>query len=146
MTGTQLTPPAARPLAAVGPFVRHYLEMVVAMVVGMVALHPVASAAFAAVGRSALHERADVGAMVMATTMTVAMAAWMRLRGHRWRATAEMAAAMVVPFAVLLVPLWAGAISASTLMLAGHVLMLLAMAAAMLARPGEYAHAHSRHG
>jgi hypothetical protein len=42
----------------------------------------------------------------MATNMTIAMSAWMRYRGHRWAATAEMAAAMYLPFIVLLFPLW----------------------------------------
>ena len=50
----------------------------------------------------------------MATNMAVGMGAWMRFRGHSWRGIAEMSASMYVPFAVLLVPFWAGAIGAGT--------------------------------
>ena len=72
---------------------------------------------------------ADVGVLVMATNMAIGMGAWMRFRGHSWRGIAEMSAAMYVPFVVLLVPFWAGAIGEHTLMTWGHVLMLPAMAA-----------------
>ena len=115
--------------------VRHYLEMVVAMVVGMVVLGPVESLVW-----PGLDDRVDVHAVVMATNMAVAMAAWMRFRGHAWPAIVEMSAAMYVPFAVLLVPYWAGAVSGSFLFTAGHVLMLPAMALAMWWRLDEYAH------
>jgi flagellar biosynthetic protein FliP len=49
---------------------------------------------------------------------------------------------MYIPFAVLLVPFWAGLISGGTLMMAGHVLMFPAMAAVMLRRRGDYAGSH----
>jgi flagellar biosynthetic protein FliP len=115
--------------------VRHYLEMVVAMVVGMAVLGPVEALLWPGVD-----DRVDVHAVVMATNMAVAMAAWMRFRGHSWPAIAEMSAAMYVPFAVLLVPYWVGAISGGTLFTAGHVLMLPAMALAMWWRLDEYEH------
>jgi len=127
-------------------FVVHYLEMVVAMVVGMVALGPVEPFVLGVLGWSGALDRTDVAAMVMATNMTVAMAAWMRWRGHTRGPIAEMAAAMYLPFVLLLVPLEMGAISESTLMVAGHVLMLVAMALAMLLRLDEYTADHSAHG
>ena len=116
-------------------FVRHYLEMVAAMLAGMLVLGPLEGLVW-----PALTARADVGVMVMATNMAIGMGAWMRFRGHSWRAVAEMSAAMYVPFLVLLVPFWAGGISGHALMTWGHVLMLPAMAAVMLLRPDEYAH------
>jgi len=136
-----VTHPSAGPSA--GPsrtraFLRHYLEMVVAMVVGMVALEPLWGLLLPALGWEVLLERPDLHALVMATDMTVAMTAWMRHRGHRARPIAEMAAAMYLPFVVLFVPLWTGLITARGLLLAGHVLMLAAMALAMLLRPDEY--------
>jgi hypothetical protein len=115
--------------------VRHYLEMVVAMVVGMVVLGPVHEYLW-----PGLDDRADVAALVMATDMAIGMAAWMRFRGHSWPAITEMSAAMYLPFAVLLVPFWTGAVSGGVLMTAGHVLMLPAMALAMWWRLDEYAH------
>src|SRR4051794_18918480 len=90
--------------------VRHYLEMVVAMVVGMVVLGPVHEYLW-----PGLDDRADVAALVMATDMAIGMAAWMRFRGHSWPAITEMSAAMYVPFAVLLVPFWTGAVSGGVL-------------------------------
>jgi flagellar biosynthetic protein FliP len=116
-------------------FVRHYLEMVVAMLAGMLVLGPVEGLVW-----PALTARPDVGVMVMATNMSIGMAAWMRFRGHTWRGIAEMSASMYLPFAVLLVPFWAGAIGEGALMTWGHLLMLPAMALVMLLRPSEYAH------
>src|SRR3954462_3585239 len=120
---------------AIWHFVRHYLEMVVAMFVGMFALGGLEHLMW-----PALTARADVAAMVMATNMSVGMAAWMRFRGHSWRGIAEMSASMYLPFVVLLLPFWAGAIGEHTMMTWGHLLMLPAMALVMLLRPSEYAH------
>jgi hypothetical protein len=115
-------------------FARHYAEMVVAMIVGMVVLAPV--------WRPLAIEREDLEALVMAFDMTLGMAAWMWLRGHGARAVAEMSAAMVVPFLLLLGPLWAGLLSGHDLMMLGHVLMLASMLGVLLLRPDEYACAH----
>ena len=116
-------------------FVRHYVEMVLAMIVGMLVLGPVVDLVW-----PSLTARADVGVMVMATNMAIGMGAWMRFRGHSMRAIAEMSASMYLPFLVLLVPFWAGAIGGHAMMTWGHVLMLPAMAAVMLLRPAEYSH------
>jgi hypothetical protein len=125
---------------AVRRFGLHYLEMVVAMAVGMIVLAPVWSWAGGLFGWTAALDRADVSSMVMATNMTVAMGAWMKVRGHTWRPIVEMGAAMFLPFAVLLVPLWMGLIGEDALMTFGHLLMLAGMAVAMLLRPAEYIH------
>ncbi|GAA4896662.1 hypothetical protein [Actinomycetospora straminea] len=111
-------------------FAGHYLEMVVAMVVGMVALAPLWPAAWVA--------SEGVHALVMATDMTVAMVLWMAVRRHAWPRIAEMAAVMSLPFVALLVPYGLGVLSGSALMLAGHVVMLPLMLAAMLWRRHEY--------
>ena len=116
-------------------FVRHYLEMVVSMLVGMYAFGWLESLVF-----PGLHLRTDADVLVMATNMAIGMGAWMRFRGHSWRGIAEMSASMYLPFAALLVPYWTGAIGGSALMTWGHALMLPAMAAVMLLRPSEYAH------
>jgi hypothetical protein len=121
--------------SAIWHFVRHYLEMVVAMFVGMFALGGLEDLVWPAVTLPAA-----AGVMVMATNMSVGMAAWMRVRGHSWRGIAEMSASMYLPFVVLLVPYWAGVVGAGVLMAWGHVLMLPAMALVMLLRPAEYTH------
>ena len=127
-----------------GHVVRHYLEMVVAMLVGMIALGPLWFVAGNALGWSAVLQLPEPMVLVMATDMSVAMCAWMRYRGHGWPATLEMVAAMYLPFLVLFPPLWLGALSADGLLLWGHVLMLLAMVAAMLWRLPEYTGHHAR--
>ena len=116
-------------------FARHYLEMVVAMFAGMFLLGWLER--LAAPG---LELRTDVGVLVMATNMAIGMGAWMWLRRHSWRGIAEMSASMYVPFAVLLVPYWTGAIGEHALMTWGHLLMFPAMALVMVLRPSEYTH------
>jgi hypothetical protein len=142
------TPPAARPrtraaLRAVVTdrgFVRHYVEMVVAMVLGMAVLLPLWRLA----GLPDLSGSVELSSLLMATSMTVGMSAWMLVRGHSWPAIAEMAAAMYLPFLLLFVPFWAGVLDGHGVMLAGHVLMLPAMLLAMLRRPAEYVGHHHR--
>ena len=120
-------------------FTRHFAEMVVAMVVGMVALNPLWAFVLDAAGAAWLMHDPYTGALIMATDMTVAMSAWMTYRGHGRRPVTEMGAAMYLPFLVLFVPRALGLIDDGALMLWGHVLMLPAMVAAMLLRPSEYA-------
>jgi hypothetical protein len=124
------------------PFTVHYLQMVIAMVAGMVILGPLESLLLAAVGWETVLDNSTVRAVTMATNMTVAMAGWMRFRGHSRTAILDMAAAMYLPFVVLLVPLWLGVISDRAFVVAGHVLMLLGMLLAMLVRPDEYTGHH----
>jgi hypothetical protein len=129
-------------------FALHYLEMVIAMFIGMGVFAPVWHVVFDAFGSNAM-ERTDVMAMSMATNMVIGMSLWMWLRGHSAAPIAEMAVAMYLPFVVLLVPLWLGVISGAVLMIAGHVLMFGTMLLAMLRRRDEYRAPHrnrwSRH-
>lgn len=142
---TTTTPrPAARRGTAVYRFTVHYLQMVVAMVAGMVVLGPLESLVLEGAGWPSAMDGAGVTAMVMATNMTVAMAGWMRFRGHTTAPILEMSAAMYLPFLILLVPLWHGGITEHTFVLGGHVLMLLGMLLAMLLRRDEYT-AHHGH-
>src|SRR5215217_1533904 len=85
--------------------VRHFLEMVVAMLIGMVVLGLLQQLVW-----PSLNFHSAVGVLVMATDMAIGMGAWMRVRGHSWRGIAEMSASMYAPFAVLLVPFWIGVI------------------------------------
>ncbi|WP_447007733.1 hypothetical protein ACRAKI_15230 [Saccharothrix isguenensis] len=114
-------------------FTRHFLEMVVAMVAGMVVLEPVWSFAW-----PGLADVVTAHVLVMATNMSLGMALWMRIRRHGWAGIAEMSAAMYVPFLVLLPFHWTGLLSEMALMTAGHVLMVPAMLVAMLRRRHEY--------
>lgn len=128
----------ARRGTALRRFAVHYLEMVIAMVAGMAILGPVEVLMLESVGWSSALDRAGVNALVMATNMTVAMAGWMRFRGHTMKPIIVMSAAMYLPVLLLLVPLWRGAITEGTFDLGVHVLMLLGMLLAMLLRLEEY--------
>lgn len=79
-------------------FWRHFLEMFAAMWIGMVAGDPVFLAITGLSStRQASHLYPAQSVASMALSMTVPMVAWMLLRGHGWRNSAEMAAAMLVP-------------------------------------------------
>jgi hypothetical protein len=111
-------------------FIGHFVEMVVVMLLGMGVL----SAVLGMPHGSAI----EIQALYMAATMTVPMIGWMLLRGHSRQATAEMAAAMVLPMAALFPMHWASLISGDAVIDLQHVLMLPAMLGAMLGRRREY--------
>lgn len=119
-------------------FARHYLEMVVAMLLGMMILGPLEGALLDPLGWSSVRAIAELDALVMATNMTVPMVGWMVYRRHSWAASALMAAAMYVSFIVVFPLLWLDLLSAGGVLVGGHLLMLPAMAAAMLVRRDEY--------
>jgi hypothetical protein len=130
-------------------FARHYVEMLVAMVLGMVVLGTPATFALGAAGRSMSELHNDTPALMllaMAVTMTVPMVAWMRYRGHGWPASAEMSASMFIPAFATIALLWGGLVEdIGALMLIEHVAMLPAMLVAMLLRREEYSGASHDH-
>jgi len=124
-------------------FVRHFLEMVTAMVIGMAVLGGALRLILAMLGNSDfLADRSGLRAVVMTLNMTIGMGVWMRHRGHGWGAIVEMGAAMFVPLGMLIGPFWAGALSGDALVGWMHLLMLPAMAIAMQHRRAEYDHDH----
>jgi hypothetical protein len=58
-------------------FLRHYLEMVLAMLLGM-------GVVMGALGAADVELDVDPQQLVMATTKTLPKVAWMRYRGHGW--------------------------------------------------------------
>jgi NADPH:quinone reductase-like Zn-dependent oxidoreductase len=123
-------------------FIRHYVEMVAAMFLGMAVLGVPAGWRLDAVGSSWSELNTDAPALMllgMAVTMTVPMVGWMRYRGHGWRANAEMSASMLVPTAAAIGVVQAGLLGIDVLLVAEHVVMLFAMLGVMLLRPAEYA-------
>lgn len=120
-------------------FIRHYVEMVVAMFAGMLLLGAPGELLLRALGTSSGELETSAPAILllgMAFIMTVPMVAWMRYRGHGWRPNAEMAASMFIPTFAIIALGEAGLVEDfMTLMGLEHVLML----PAMLIRPQEYA-------
>ena len=127
-------------------FARHYLEMWIVMLLGMVVLWVPARMALGESGVSSAELHRDLPALMilgMAMTMTVPMIAWMRHRGHGWAASHEMAAAMMLPALGVVGLLAAGLVTdMGVLMTIEHVAMGVAMLGVMLARRAEYSHAH----
>jgi hypothetical protein len=137
---------ARRMTSSTRHFVRHYVEMVAAMFLGMVVLGVPAGWALGAVGSSWSELNTDAPSLMllgMAVTMTVPMVGWMRYRGHGWRANTEMPASMVLPTFAAIGVLEGGVIDdVGTVLVIEHVAMLLGMLVAMLLRPDEYTHHH----
>jgi hypothetical protein len=127
-------------MSAANPrFSLHYLEMVVVMVADMIVLGAPLGMVVHTTGTGPM-------LIKMGATMTVAMVAWMRFRGHAWRPCLEMAASMVLPTLGTLALLGAGIVEgAGALMLILHAVMLPAMLVVMLFRRDEYSGHHHQH-
>jgi hypothetical protein len=120
-------------------FIRHYVEMVIAMLAGMFLLGG-AAVLLLGLDTDALYEDAPAIALLgMAVTMTVPMVALMRHRGHGWTPAWEMTASMFVPTFLAIALLWAGVLeNGHAAMGIQHVIMFPAMAGVMLLRLDEY--------
>lgn len=114
-------------------FALHFTEMMLAMGVGMMLVHPLWGLVV-----PGLDGRPGLDTLLMGVDMAIGMGAWMRVRGHDWRMITEMSAAMVGPFVVVLVPYLAGALSADAYSAVGHTVMVVAMLAIMLVRRHHY--------
>ena len=130
-----------RYLGAGWSFTRHLLEMVLAMIAGMVVL----GVAAGLLGEPpAYADSALIEYTLMGVSMSAPMVAWMRYRGHSWADGLEMTAAMLVPMFALVLPVELGVteFSEHSLMVLSHVAMIGGMAALMLYRFDRYAHGH----
>jgi hypothetical protein len=123
-------------------FIRHYVEMVVAMLLGMVVLGLPLTALLELMGIDVSRWETTAPALLllgMAFTMTVPMVAWMRYRGHGWAPAADMTASMFVPSLAAVGLLAAGLVTDThALMIIQHIAMGPAMLVAMLLRRDEY--------
>ncbi|HEX6967288.1 MAG TPA: hypothetical protein VF174_00445 [Micromonosporaceae bacterium] len=116
----------------------HFLEMVAAMVVGMVVLGVAVRITLFLIGQSHRLDPLEARVVLMAVDMAIGMTVWMRYRRHRWAGILEMNAAMIASFLILLLPYWAGVLPERAVMAVGHVVMLPVMALVMLRRRAEY--------
>ena len=117
-------------------FIRHYVEMLIAMFVGMGVLGGGVAAAGVDVGPPA------VALIWMASTMSVPMVAWMRYRGHGWAPAWEMTASMFIPSFAAIGLMWMGMVDEHSAMAIQHIGMFPAMLVAMLLRRDEYSGQH----
>ena len=124
------------------PFRRHFLEMLGAMAVGMIA----SGAIFiSVVGLKTWDEVTFTyptqALIAMAVGMTLPMVGWMLYRGMGMRNSFEMAFAMVLPVLPLLCLVWFG-VTESAQCGAYCVVMVIAMYALMRYRRAEYSSHH----
>ena len=145
------TAPAETPDYSVAPrtarsvlnraFARHYVEMVLVMLVGMALLAMPARFVTDAIWPQVDADDPTLMLARMAVAMTLPMIPWMRWRGHGRRPTLEMAAAMIVPAIAVIGLHEAGVLAGAGLLMAiEHVAMFAAMFVVMIARPREYSH------
>ena len=115
-----------------GRFVLSFLEMLIAMMAGMIIFVPVKIALVSQGYDPALSDPASIDYQaLMAPFMVLPMVLWMRLRGCHWREAAEMSAGMLVPVAVVLLlcavahVTWLSPRSSMPVMAAGMLLIML---------------------
>jgi hypothetical protein len=119
-------------------FLRHYLEMVAAMLVGMIVVGAAVRGVLALAGLGFPTRHPELAALEMAFDMSVGMVAWMRYRGHGWASTLEMAGAILAPAVGLFPLLWLGVIDGGALLVLEHLAMFPLMFLVMLRRRDEY--------
>ena len=123
-------------------WLRHLIEMIVAMYVGMMVFGGLLGIVLIAAGTS-FSEASETAPAAMALAlmfnMTVPMLAWMRHRGHERARIVEMAIAMAGVAAVTLALLWASAIENTAVCGVECTLMIVATVGVMTVRRREYA-------
>ena len=129
--------------ASVGGFLWHLLQMVIAMEVGMMIYHMLLWPLFAGTVIAAVTRAYPlVGYWMMVVSMALGMLALMYYHRSTGRYCLEMTIAMTAPVAALTVLVLCHLVPLQTLYGIGDPVMILAMAAYMLYRPHEHAHAH----
>jgi hypothetical protein len=125
-------------------FAKHYMEMVLVMLLGMGILGGLLLLAAAALGPSPSELQDDYPGLFLAgmgISMAAPMVWWMPLRGHSWPATWAMALAMILPTVATLVFLATGLIEdLHALLMIEHIAMFPAMLVAMLPFRAEFTH------
>lgn len=139
VAGTRL--PVAKLGSPIRRFLRHFAEMLIAMLLGMAVLGGVLSAVLALAGTSYADTQRDLPALfalAMAFAMTAPMATWMGHRRLGRRLVAEMSGAMLLAALVPIGLLGAGLLDGQAISHIQHGLMVPAMLAAMLVRRSQY--------
>ena len=126
-------------------FTRHAVEMLLAMLIGMMLRGGLFRLILAVAGTdysAVKNDAPEVPALVMAFNMALPMALWMRYRGHSGARSVEMGAAMFAPglFAVALMEL--ALIETGAVCGVECAVMIPAMFILMLYRRKDYTHPH----
>jgi deazaflavin-dependent oxidoreductase (nitroreductase family) len=136
-----------RALQPVGRFVLHLLEMCMVMCAGAIALGFLFFGTAALLGYTDLLQRApELSVLVIAISLSLPMAVWMRFRGMAWRPTLEMSGSTMVFGLLLIVAYWTDLVARDSLVEVQTSAACPLMLAVMLLRPRLYSgdHAHRR--
>ena len=127
-------------------FIRHLLEMCLAMCVGGIPLIVLFFWGAATIGYPDLLQRfPELSVLVIGCILSLPMIAWMRFRGHEWRPTLEMASTTIL-LAIVLVGLgWLGILPRSSLFEWMTRLACPVMIIPMLFRLDVYTGHHASH-
>ncbi len=132
--------------AGVARFLWHFLQMALAMGLGMMVYHALLRPLLYRTPYAPLTDAFPmIGYWGMVISMVLGMLALMLYQHSTARYCLQMTAAMVAPIAALTVLVLCSLIPGHILYAAGDPLMLLAMAAFMLYRPHEHAHGSHEH-
>jgi len=135
--------PVASFLRQVGRFVAHLLEMCMVMCVGAIGFNVLFFGGAALLGYTNLPDRApELSALVVAVSLSLPMAAWMRFRGMPWRPTLEMSGATMLVGLTLILGYWLDVVAKSSLIEVQASLACPVMLAVMLARFRLYSSPH----
>jgi hypothetical protein len=128
---------------AAAHFLRHLVEMVLAMMIGMAVLGLLLRAVIAPLGYpDGLRPFPELSAVAMTLEMTLPMAAWMLFRGHRRAIVAEMSGAMLAPVVAVVALCLVHVLPSSSAPTLAHLTMYPAMLGAMFYRRTEYIRPH----
>lgn len=127
--------------ASVGRFLWHFLQMAIAMELGMMVYHKLLYPLLAPTGYGVLTDVYPLfGYWMMLISMALGMIVLMRYHKSTWRYCMEMTGAMFVPLVALTALVLFELCPAHILYGFGDPLMFLAMAAFMIYRPAHHAH------
>lgn len=127
-----------------GRFLWHFLQMVIAMGLGMIVYHMLLIPLLAPLGYNTLTDTYPLfGYWMMLIFMALGMIVLMRYHKSTWRYCMEMTGAMLIPLVTLTALVLFELCPDHILYRFGDPLMFVAMAAFMLIRPAKHAdHAH----
>ena len=129
-----------------GYFIRHFLEMCLAMCIGGITLNILFFLGASQVGYPNLLERfPEFSLLVIGINLALPMTAWMRFRGHDWRSTLEMASTSVILPILLIGAGWLGIVPEGSRLTLLKILACPIMIIPMLFRLGLYSAHHSSH-
>jgi hypothetical protein len=139
--------PLAGTLPPVGRFALHFLEMCGVMCLGAIGFNLLFFGVAGLLGYTDLPQRLpELAALVVAVSLSLPMAGWMRFRGMDWRPTVEMSGATMTVGLLLIIAYWFDAIAESSLIEVQARLACPIMLVVMLLRFRLYSSHGGRHG